>query len=518
MSKVEWRDDVHTRYGSPRSTRILALAATLSVATLTAGWLGQVTASAQEERQAASEATSQTWRELTDRPVIAFIRGPAGLLLTEAEVVEFTRLVDRIARLKFMERLWFDIATNCPVGDNPVRDQFWQRAEEAEELYGGGMPGWLTDRGRTFMLLGPPDSDVEVEATIDGRVRKALVWKYDADGGPRDVAFIDDSFGWKIVGHDMLSSDGDAVAISSDQIVSLNEATQVFARRFRSRGCELTPEQLAEQEQLAWRRTLWDSTGALLAGETVDVKARVDPQWYFFQARDGATFTMLTVPLDQELAEGERVVAMLRGAEGDDVAFLFGSDEVPFEVRPAGAAVIAQAARALPPGRYSVALGILDEDGQVALRYAGQQIIARVTGEDLRLTSIVLARELKALSGESEPGAFRVGGFEVVPKPGRDFRAGEDLNILFEVVGATSSEQGAADLTTSYQLYGKPPGRDWVKIGAPNTSSEPGAVRVWSLSISPQFRPAEYKVEVQVVDNATGARVSKEIPFRVVAQ
>ncbi|MDH7514165.1 MAG: GWxTD domain-containing protein [Clostridiales bacterium] len=61
------------------------------------------------------------------------------------------------ARPRFIEEFW---ERRDPIPDteaNEYREAYFERIEEANRLFRGAQPGWLQDRGRIYILFGPPD-------------------------------------------------------------------------------------------------------------------------------------------------------------------------------------------------------------------------------------------------------------------------------------------------------------------------------------------------------------------------
>ncbi len=193
---------------------------------------------------------------------------------------------------------------------------------------------------------------------------------------------------------------------------------------------------------------------------------------------------------------------------------MLGTEAFPFIKREGSAGPLLQAARSLQPGRYAVALGVADAKGDIELRYAGRQVVARLPKDALRLSSVVLVDSLKPLGEGRGDGAFRIGGFEVVPRIGNVIKHGESLGVFYQVLGAG---EGEVDLTISYQIHLKR-GAKWVKTKPDIRPNEKGATQGWETVIVPQWPPTQYKLEIKVKDMRTGAEIQHSVPFTVVAQ
>ncbi|MDQ7007612.1 MAG: hypothetical protein Q9Q40_10295 [Acidobacteriota bacterium] len=269
-----------------------------------------------------------------------------------------------------------------------------------------------------------------------------------------------------------------------------------------------------------WQTALWDAAGAFLDGTPTTIDSPWKAEWYFFPAAEGNTMAWLTFTLPQPLAEGERLVAILRSEDDEDSGLVLGTDRFPFLHKKTSTGLIAQAARSLPPGRYAVVAGVAGGEGTFTPRFQAFHIVSRVPTDQLRLSKILLAESIRELKEDETAAApFRVSGFEVVPKGSSTVRRGEDLTIFYQVLGA-GEQAGGADFDVTYQLYIRPPGKPgagWVRAGRPVVAAhQSGAARAWTLGIAPQFPVAHYRLEVSVKDNAGGAKVSQNVHFQVV--
>ncbi|MGD8277823.1 MAG: GWxTD domain-containing protein [Gemmatimonadota bacterium] len=98
-------------------------------------------------------------------------------------------------------RLWNDFwARRDPLPSTPpneYRDEFFDRVRSTEQFSEvGGLPGWRTDRGEVYIVLGPPSFSQERYLDQDRMVGRpnAIEWVYqNAPGGRLDLLFIDRS-------------------------------------------------------------------------------------------------------------------------------------------------------------------------------------------------------------------------------------------------------------------------------------------------------------------------------------
>lgn len=124
------------------------------------------------------------------------------------EVLEFLRFIatpeeiDSLAHATPVERRtrWENFwARRDPIPATPVneyREAFFQRVRFATENFGesGGLPGWQTDRGEVYIVLGPPDHTIDRYIGITENVGRpnGIEWIYEAaPGGRLDLLFLD---------------------------------------------------------------------------------------------------------------------------------------------------------------------------------------------------------------------------------------------------------------------------------------------------------------------------------------
>src|SRR5690606_848578 len=154
------------------------------------------------------------WVELRTPPDTQAIRSPLLVTISDQwmvanfeEVLEFLRYIatdeelDSLSavsgaeRRERWERFW---ERRDPVPATPInefREQFFERVRVATEQFGEpGRPGWQTDRGEVFIVLGWPDQAFEQDERLVDITsnRRILIWFYErTPGGRLELVFED---------------------------------------------------------------------------------------------------------------------------------------------------------------------------------------------------------------------------------------------------------------------------------------------------------------------------------------
>jgi GWxTD domain-containing protein len=102
----------------------------------------------------------------------------ARLLMTKQEEEVFLNLSDIKSRKEFIKEFWDIRDPNPYTEENEYREEIERRFEFASRRFKeGGRLGWDSDRGRIFILLGPPDS-VREYPMLSGYYKGVIVWLY----------------------------------------------------------------------------------------------------------------------------------------------------------------------------------------------------------------------------------------------------------------------------------------------------------------------------------------------------
>ncbi|HEX5480989.1 MAG TPA: GWxTD domain-containing protein [Terriglobia bacterium] len=86
-----------------------------------------------------------------------WIGGPIGYIITQDERNAFKKLTTDDEREQFIEAFWERRNPNPGSPENEFKEEFYRRIAYANEHYASGIPGWRTDRGRIYIMYGPPD-------------------------------------------------------------------------------------------------------------------------------------------------------------------------------------------------------------------------------------------------------------------------------------------------------------------------------------------------------------------------
>ncbi|MGB9073763.1 MAG: GWxTD domain-containing protein [Terriglobales bacterium] len=86
-------------------------------------------------------------------------------IITDEEKSAFMQLSNDEERDNFIEAFWQRRDPTPDTEENEFKEEHYRRIAYANEHYAAGIPGWKTDRGRTYIVFGPAD---EIESHPSG--------------------------------------------------------------------------------------------------------------------------------------------------------------------------------------------------------------------------------------------------------------------------------------------------------------------------------------------------------------
>jgi GWxTD domain-containing protein len=93
------------------------------------------------------------------------------------------------AREPFIEDFWKRRDPTPATPENEYKIDYYNRIERANRLFsGGGSPGWMQDRGRVYITLGPPDNRITYPRGVTFYGLPTEIWWY----GLYAILFIDE--------------------------------------------------------------------------------------------------------------------------------------------------------------------------------------------------------------------------------------------------------------------------------------------------------------------------------------
>jgi GWxTD domain-containing protein len=479
-----------------------------------------------------------------DRPTKDWYQGPVRYIITHQEVKAYKSLETELDRQNFIDWFWQrrDLVPSTP--ENEFRDRFQQRVYEAQRKFGDtATPGWKTDMGKIYILVGPPD---EVTNDLVAKSHRGMVfWTYRRPPYPdlapnTTIAFARDKTGSFVI--------STSPTIDSDVARGLNFVT---ARQKDVNGELVVPgvrdpalvmngvplsqgpletlmiagrlQQLppAEEEMFKSFALTREFYGAI----------PLDTHFDFFKAGDGSTYTTVTVGIKatavQYRAVGSRevpdvvVFGKLVNKDNPDLVYPLAGDNNFSESETnltAGLEDVLrfQATGGFKPGKYQLVLGVQDRVSKKIAAYRKDVDVPDYTAKELSLSSIALADTMEPTDYRQSPGKpFYLGRFKIIPKPDAVFRKSDELNIYFQIYNpAADPASGKPRLEVEYHFQLKNPDGTHAEMGAYAVKESAAQVQGYAVPLL-KWPEGEYQVIIVVKDLVAGTLARNSSAFTI---
>jgi GWxTD domain-containing protein len=116
-------------------------------------------------------------------------------IISPDERAVFTRLSNKADRDQFVAEFWRRRDPTPNTRENEYKEEHYRRLAYANTHFAAAVPGWETDRGRTYIVYGPPDwIKIQPSRLTDDFGKPTELWHYLSIPGyekDMDLRFVD---------------------------------------------------------------------------------------------------------------------------------------------------------------------------------------------------------------------------------------------------------------------------------------------------------------------------------------
>lgn len=450
----------------------------------------------------------------------SWLDGPVRYIIEPEEIREFKALDSDRERAQFIERFWRRRDPTPGTLANEYRQMFWERVREANQKFvETAKPGWKTDRGKIYILYGPPTEvheDPTARTNVDATSGSGLIrWVYRGRaGGRRDidpdviVPFVAD-----VSGEYHLSYDPQLASpfLNPFQLEDRNTAgLSSFLGKIESTSRDPLSVMLdlgKLQEVPPQAKILLEEVEATPIYATDPLPLEIDR----FEDGTGKLVAVVTVALPgPEGSAPPTILARFKKPGRDGTERIL--DEGSFRVAGKAGARVAQGRVALAPGPWDVLVLAVDPASGSNRLYKGR--VDPLPSAPLLLSDVVLARAMQPLPyavQASYTDPYIVGGFRVTPRVTSDLVRGDALRLFFEIYGGTTPYR------VSYQLEGREEDGRWRALGHPQERAANAHGQGYEIPTDERWPAGAYRMRIEVTD-AAGRTVSAVRGFSLKAR
>jgi len=484
-------------------------------------------------------------------------------IISEEERAVFELLSTPEEKERFIEQFWFRRDPDPTTPINEFKEEHYRRIAYANERFTSGYPGWKTDRGRIYILHGPPD---QIESHASGGAYERPfsegggltatypfeVWRYRNIPGLGDdivIEFVDRSLsgeyrlalgsdekdallhvpgaGLTLAEQEGISTKADRPYFNSlkrdDPLYKFSASDNQFVRYEKLIALQAPPQvKYADLQQLVQVNVQYSDLDfrthetffrlnprQVLAPLTVEVENKN----LSFREENGvqvarvALYGVVTTMTKQLVAQFEH-----------DLVASYGEDNAQDRWKQRS---VYQKLLVLDQGmRYRLDLVIKDlNSGRIGVVQRG--LIPPTWPDDkLSISSVVLCDAIQPLTGVSDGSdMFVIGDMLVLPSLDRSFRTDQPLGLYFQTYNARFDESTQEpELSVNYRLLRAGHVlRQKVDLTGESIQYVSGRRIVFATLLSlADLDPGDYRVEIELRDLISGQQVTKYEDFSVI--
>jgi GWxTD domain-containing protein len=488
-------------------------------------------------------------------------------IITPEERHTFLHLTTNEEREQFIEAFWQRRNPDPDSAENTFKEEHYRRIAYANEHYASGIPGWKTDRGKIYIMWGPPD---EVDAHPTGGTWDRPMdqgggetttyayedWRYrylEGMGENVELEFVDpsgtgeyhlttdpsekdallrvpnagltmaESMGLADKSSRFSNTDGTNVAEgqlgANMQSESMNEFTrlELEANIFRP-----PPVKFKDLEALSTSRIIRDQVKfdyrydfLRITSDTVlvPITVQIPMRQLSFQEKDGVDSANMNI-FARVTSLGGRVIQTFE----DPLLTQVMASQLQTSL---GTSRIYQKAVPLAPGLYRLDIVIKDlNSGNVGVVNARLDV-PRFDDDQLSNSSLILADDIRRVSSKDIGlGQFVLGDLKVRPKLDQTFTPEDSMGVFLQIYNLKVDDKThKADASVEFRVTKDEKGQTGpaLKFDIPaDKIPEHGEEMTLANQITlGSLAPGKYKLEVAVTDNVSKQTITPTTEFTV---
>jgi GWxTD domain-containing protein len=522
----------------------------------------------QTDKKAAKQAAKQRakrdkdlYNEL-DSQYKKWLNEDVVYIISAEERSAFLHLQTNEEREQFIEQFWNRRNPDPDSAENTFKEEHYRRIAYTNEHYSSGIPGWKTDRGRIYIMWGPPD---EVQSNPSGGSydRPASEgggetstypfedWRYrylEGIGENVELEFVDPT----MTGEYRLTTDPsekDALLYVPGAGLTQMEQLGLSSKNARFNNTDgthmgtalgSTPESMQEFTRLDLYAKINQAPPVKFKDLEAVVTSRLVRDQVKFQYRTDflrITSDTVLVPITIQIPTRQLSFQEKNGVDSASVN-LFGrittlsgrivntfEDSVRRDVPAASlqqslaTASIYQKAIPLAPGLYRLDIVLKDTNngnvGVVNTRLA----VPRFEDDSLTSSTLILADQIQRVSSHDIGlGQFVLGDVKVRPRIDASFSSSDQMGVFLQVYNLKVDDKThKADATVEYRVTKDKATEPVLKFDiAPDKLPEHGEeLTLENIITLGSLSPGNYKLEVSVTDNLSKKTITPTTNFSV---
>lgn len=501
---------------------------------------------AQETPGLAKQIAGKDLSELLDAWPDQYVRW----IITKGERSLYKSLETDLERLQFMEAFWARRDPTPETLNNEYRADYLERFAFVANRFSAGKPGWATDRGRMYLLLGPPHAVQRNPYGRSGVERPSEIWTYNNLDLPNMPASIDIQFvDFKGTGDFEIVADIDttaplwtqfgaavessleALALRRDRIGEVDQQTGLSVYKHVD-GTGVVMQEFDLQQQL---REIGKSGERAIRPMEEVVESRATFRRLSVQATAGAVHVderskvpvSIAVPYRELSArrEGGKVffevdyLIRVLDEDGTEIARVGDELTLSFEDQQYGQLasqrLAIEEALEVEPGSYTLLAYVRDRLEEKVGSVERPLEVPKREPQDFSLSSIFLAQALAdSIVGSSRP--FQFGTVRVIPNLESSFRSDQNLSLYLEAYGAAESDDGRKRIRVDFFIMKE--GRLFMGVPAHHLFPHAEPIGITASIPLRKCTTGDYVIRVRVTDEVTGRRAERDASFAVIEE